>query len=282
MPRHSPGSLPRLGSSPVSGAVSRLFYLCIHPCIYPCRASVVTSPVNEAVHRPAPDRRRSRARPVSGPGRAPGAPAPCGGYASGPTARLDNAFWPLHRRGLGAPGPAQGSPLWHHAPRWTRRTWAIHPAALSRLWRGVASRDQPPEKLCIRPASRRCTRLASRGWSRLTPVCRDSAAAQPVRRRWDSASRRLCLGTDPWVFRSQVAPSGEGGSLLVPVRSGDRREPHRRPGRGGGPCRLPRFGKRGCAARNVTLGIVHFLCTRRSLGAAVINRHPLNLLRAFP
>ncbi len=176
---------------------------------------------------------------------------PCGGCASGPTARLDNAFWPLHRRSLGAPGPAQGSPLWRHALRWTRRTWAIHPAALSRLLRGVASRDQPPERLCIRTPSRRCTRLSSRGWSRLTPVRRDSAAAPPVRRRWGSASRRLCRGAVPWVFRSQVAPSREGGSLFVHVASGDPREPHRRPVRWGSPGRLTRLGKRVCAAGHV-------------------------------
>ena len=67
-------------------------------------------------------------------------------------APLDAAFSQIHRRGLGAPGPAQGCPLWRHAPRWTRRTWAIHPAALSRLLRGVASRDQPLERLrCASP-----------------------------------------------------------------------------------------------------------------------------------
>ncbi len=66
-------------------------------------------------------------------------------------APLDAAFSQIHRRGLGAPGLAQGCPLWRHAPRWTRRTWAIHPAALSRLLRGVASRDQPPERLRFAP-----------------------------------------------------------------------------------------------------------------------------------
>ena len=99
---------------------------------------------NGATRRP-PCRRGSRARPAAGSGRAAGAPPPCRGVASLPSARLNNAFWQIHRRGLGAPGPDQGCPLWLHAPRWTRGTWAIHPAALSRLWRGVASRDQPPE-----------------------------------------------------------------------------------------------------------------------------------------
>ena len=98
-----------------------------------------------ATRRP-PCRRGSRAWPASGAGRAAGAPPPCRGVASLPSARLNNAFWQIHRRGLGAPGPDQGCPLWLHAPRWTRGTWAIHPAALSRLWRGVASRDQPPEE----------------------------------------------------------------------------------------------------------------------------------------
>ena len=84
-------------------------------------------------------------------GRASGAPPPGGGCASLRNAPLDEAFSQIHRRGLGAPGPAQGCPLWRHAPRWTRRTWAIHPAALSRLGRGVASRDQPLERLRFAP-----------------------------------------------------------------------------------------------------------------------------------
>lgn len=109
VPHHSKFSLAHPSSRPVSGAVYRPFY--------PCHASVVTLPVNEALHRPHPSCRRLRDRTRSCPGRAPGAPAPCRGCASGPTARLDNAFWPLHRRGLGAPDPAQGEPLWHHAPR---------------------------------------------------------------------------------------------------------------------------------------------------------------------
>ena len=152
----------------------------------------------------------------------------------------------------GSARPQPGAlPLWRQAPRWTRRTWAIHPAALSRLVRGVASRDHPPERLCIRTPSRRWTRLASRGWSRLTPVRRDSAADPPVRHRWGSASRRLCLGTDPWVFRSPVTSSGAEGVGLVPVGSGDPREPHRQPVRWGSPDRLTRFGKRVCAAGHV-------------------------------
>ena len=45
----------------------------------------------------------------------------------------------------------RGARLWLLARRWTRRTWAIHPPALSRLLRGVASRDQPPERLRFAP-----------------------------------------------------------------------------------------------------------------------------------
>ena len=89
---------------------------------------------------------------------ASGAPPPGGGYASLRNAPLDVAFSQIHRRGLGVPGLAQGCPLWRHAPRWTRRTWAIHPAALSRLLRGVASRDQPQGN----PSG-------SRRWTRLSP-----------------------------------------------------------------------------------------------------------------
>ena len=58
--------------------------------------------------------------PTACPGRASGAPPPGGGSASLRNAPLDAAFAQIHRRGLGAPGPAQGCPLWHPAPRWTR------------------------------------------------------------------------------------------------------------------------------------------------------------------
>ena len=99
-PPHSPFSLPRPGSRP--------FYRPIYPCNYPCHVSVVTSPVNAAVHRPSPTRRRSRDRPLSGQGRGPGAPAPGGGCASLPNAPLDAVFGQIHRRDLEAPGPDQG------------------------------------------------------------------------------------------------------------------------------------------------------------------------------
>ena len=74
-----------------------------------------------------PVRRRSRVRGTSGPSRPAGAPPPCRWVASWPSARLNNAFWPIHRRGLGAPGPDQGCPLWLPGPRWTRWPGAIHP-----------------------------------------------------------------------------------------------------------------------------------------------------------
>lgn len=123
-PCGAPGRCRVTRPAPRTRPCSRPFYRRFYPCRDPCHASVVTLPVNKALHRPPPSHRRSRDRPVSSYGRAPGTPAPCGGCASWPTARLDNAFWPLHRRGLGAPGPAQGEPLWRHAPRWTRlQSW---------------------------------------------------------------------------------------------------------------------------------------------------------------
>ena len=98
-----------------------------------------------AQRRP-PFRRGSRARPASGSGRAAGAPPPCRGVASLPSARLDNAFWQIHRRGLGAPGPDQGCPLWHQAPRWTRRTWAIHPLRCPGFGEGSPAVTNPQKR----------------------------------------------------------------------------------------------------------------------------------------
>ena len=115
--------------------------------------------------------------PTACHGRAPGAPSPGGGCASLRNAPLDAAVSQIHRRGLGAPGPAQGEPLWHHAPRWTRRTWAIHPAALSRLLRGVASRDQPQGNPS---GSRRWTLLAP-GVGHGSLPC--AATAQPTKQK---------------------------------------------------------------------------------------------------
>ena len=137
--------------------------------------------------------------------------------------------------------PPRGAPSGATPPAGRGRTWAIHPAALSRLLRGVASRDQPQEEPRFHSVPRRWTRLGPWGWSRLTPVCRDSAANQAERRRWDSASLRLGLGADPLVVRSPGPSSGAEGVGLVPVEAGASREPHRRPGRWGAPGRLPRF-----------------------------------------
>ncbi len=66
--------------------------------------------------QPWQDERPGEAMSGSWEGRAAGTPRPCRGVASWPSARLHNAFWPIHRRGLGAPGPNEGrlSPL---APR---------------------------------------------------------------------------------------------------------------------------------------------------------------------
>ena len=136
--------------------------------------------------------------------------------------------------------PPRGVPSGATPSRWTRGTWAIHPAALSRLLRGVASRDQPQGNPRCHSGPRRWTRLGPRGWSRLTPVCRDSAANQPESRRWGAASLRLGLGAEPLVVRSPVSPAGAGGAGLVPVESGDSREPHRPPIRWGGSAGLPR------------------------------------------
>ena len=52
--------------------------------------------------------------------------------------------------------------------------------------------------------------------------------------------------------------AGVEGAGLVPVASGDAREPHRRPVRWGSPGRLTRFGNRVCAGSNLTLCVVHF------------------------
>ena len=45
----------------------------------------------------------------------------------------------------------RGAPSGATPPAGRGRTWAIHPATLSRLLRGVASRDQPPERLRFAP-----------------------------------------------------------------------------------------------------------------------------------
>ena len=109
-------------------------------------------------------RRGSRARPASGSGRAAGAPPPGRGVASGPSARLNNAFWPIHRRGLGAPGPDEGCPLWRHVARWTREPWAIHPLRCPGLDEGSSAVTNPQKspRFCD-SVPRRWTRLECLG-----------------------------------------------------------------------------------------------------------------------
>ena len=55
--------------------------------------------------------------------------------------------------------PPRGAPSGTTPPAERGRTWAIHPAALSRLLRGVASRDQPQERPRYHSVPRRWTRL---------------------------------------------------------------------------------------------------------------------------
>ena len=55
--------------------------------------------------------------------------------------------------------PPRGAPSGATPPAGRGRTWAIHPAALSRLLRGVASRDQPQGEPHFHSVPRRCTRL---------------------------------------------------------------------------------------------------------------------------
>ena len=59
--------------------------------------------------------------------------------------------------------PPRGAPSGATPPAGRGRTWAIHPAALSRLLRGVASRDQPQERPRLHSVSRRWTRLGFLG-----------------------------------------------------------------------------------------------------------------------
>ena len=181
--------------------------------------------------------------------RPPGAPPPCRGCASWPTARLHNAFWPIHRRGLGAPGPDQGCPLWLRAGRWTRRACAIHPAALSRLSRGVASRDQPQERdrFTLPHATERrllpgvgpgslFAHFVGAHW--ILQFCtlflrlvatRDSAAGPPVRRRWGwshfgsawGPSRGLC--GRPSHPLGRVMPGSVTSNLAIHVTRTDGR-----------------------------------------------------------
>ena len=118
----------------------------------------------------------SNVSPVAGPARVRSGP---GAGSAGTRQRLRLFAQRAAGRGFLAnspsgPGSARSRPgappLWHHTPRWTRGKWAIHPAARSRLLRGVASRDQPPERLRYAPPPAAGRGLSSRGWSRLAPA----------------------------------------------------------------------------------------------------------------
>ncbi len=146
--------LARPGSSPVSEVVDRPFYPCITPCCLYRVNSVVNSPATLAVCQA--DRGVSCPRPVMAGRRERRRPAEA-------TPLCETRHWTrLFRKFTGGAwerqAPPRGSPSGTTPPRWTRRTWAIHPAALSRLGRGVASRDQPQGNP-----------LGSRRWTRLSP-----------------------------------------------------------------------------------------------------------------
>ena len=114
------------------------------------------------------------------------------------------------------------------------------PSALSRLLRGVASRDQPQERPCFASVPRRWTRLFLGVGHGSLPFAA-TAQGPTGRLRRGSASLRLYLGVDPWACGSPVAPFGKGGVSLVLVEAVASREPHRRQVRRGSPGRLSRF-----------------------------------------
>ena len=147
VPAHLKCSLTRPSSRPGSGAVDRPFYPCITPCCLYRVDSVVNSPAKLPVGptdrvvrcpRPVMAGRRERRRPAEA--------TPLGQLRVWTT-----LFGPFTGGAWERQAPPRGAPSGTTPPRWTRRTWAIHPAALSRLLRGVASRDQPPERLRFAP-----------------------------------------------------------------------------------------------------------------------------------
>ncbi len=165
----------------------------------------------------------------------------------------------LHSVAGRGPGPWPGTA----GRRERRRPAEATPRGQLRVWTtlfgpftgGAWERQAPPRGLpsgAMPPAGRGgpgpFTPLRCPGFGEGSPaVCRDSAADPPGRHRWGSASRRLCLGTDPWVLRSPGTSSGAEGVGLVHVGSGDPREPHRRSVRWGSPGRLTRCGHQVCA-----------------------------------
>lgn len=93
--------------------------------------------------------------------RTAGAPPPCGGVASFPNARLDTAFWEIHRRGLGAPGPDPGvPPLAPDPPLDAGRPGPFTPLRCPGFGEGSQAVTNPQkEPSFFNSASRRCTRL---------------------------------------------------------------------------------------------------------------------------
>jgi len=129
--------------------------------------------------------------------------------------------------------PPRGNPSGSTPPAERRGRGPFTPLRCPGCCEGSPAVTNPRRNLVVTRSRAAARGLNSWGWSRLTPVVRDSAAAPPGRRRWGSASRRLCLGVEPWVLRSPGTSSGAEGVGLVPVGSGDPREPHRPPIRWG-------------------------------------------------
>ena len=152
--------LTRPGFRPLSGAGSRSFYRPPLPLTRPL-SRVRGEFTGECGGRLT----GSRSSPVAGPARVRSGP---GAGSAGTRLRL--RLFAKRAAGRGplanspsGPGSARSRPgalpLWRHPPRWTWGMWAIHPAARSRLLRGVASRDQPQGNPPWHSGSRRWTRL---------------------------------------------------------------------------------------------------------------------------
>ena len=106
--------------------------------------------------------------------------------------------------GSARPRPG-GTPLAPRPTRWTRRTWAIHPAARSRLLRGVASRDHPQGNPHYHSGPRRWTRL-SLGGGHGSLLLHTLAPSFPH-------SRGACCGTffDVFARAGTAQPTNPGG-----------------------------------------------------------------------
>ena len=96
----------------------------------------------------------------------------------GPTARLDNAFWPHSPSGPGSARPRLGGcPSGCTPPAGRGGPGPFTPLRCPGCWRGVASRDQPPENPPVHSGSRRWT-LLSPGVGHGSLPC--AATAQPT------------------------------------------------------------------------------------------------------